>query len=47
VAVEQGRDAIGIDIDSRNADLARDRVGDSLFHTLEVVRQILDGEGRS
>ena len=27
VAMGHGRDAIGIDLDPRNADLARDRVG--------------------
>ena len=33
VAVGNGRDAIGIDLDSRNADLARERVG--MFLTTE------------
>jgi len=33
VATGHGRDAIGIDLDSRNADLARERVG--MFLTVE------------
>lgn len=37
VATGHGRDAIGIDIDSRNADLARERVG--LFLTVETPEQ--------
>lgn len=33
VATGHGRDAIGVDLDERNADLARDRVG--MFLTVE------------
>lgn len=33
VATGNGRDAVGIDLDERNADLARDRVG--MFLTVE------------
>jgi site-specific DNA-methyltransferase (adenine-specific) len=33
VATGHGRDAIGIDLDARNADLARERVG--MFLTVE------------
>jgi hypothetical protein len=37
VAVGHGRDAIGIDLDARNADLARERVG--MFLTVENTRE--------
>lgn len=36
VATGHGRDAIGIDLDSRNVDLARDRVGPLFFHETTV-----------
>lgn len=37
VATGFGHDAIGIDIDERNRELARDRVGPFLFETVEVT----------
>lgn len=37
VATGHGRDAIGIDLDERNADLARERVG--MFLTVESVKR--------
>lgn len=36
VATGHGRDAIGIDLDARNADLARERVGPMFFHEATV-----------
>jgi hypothetical protein len=36
VATGHGRDAIGIDLDSRNAELARERIGE-LFLTVEAA----------
>jgi hypothetical protein len=43
VATGHGRDAIGIDLDARNTDLARDRVGPLLFHetTIAELPQVL------
>ena len=39
VATGHGRDAIGIDLDARNVELARDRVGPLFFRQLEHVRE--------
>ena len=40
VATGQGRDAIGIDIDSRNADLALDRVGPLLLTVEHLADEV-------
>ena len=40
---DHGRDAIGIDIDERNAELARDRVGPLLL----TVEHLADGDDRA
>ena len=43
VATGHGRDAIGCDIDERNAELARDRVGPLLL----TVEHLADGDDRA
>jgi hypothetical protein len=42
VAEAHGRDSVGIDIDSRNADLASDRVG--MFLTVETLASVVSGQ---
>lgn len=46
VAVGYGRDFIGLDLDARNADLARERIGPMFFteHALEDVSGLFSGE---
>ncbi len=40
VATGHGRDAIGIDIDERNAELARDRVGPMFFSAFSLAEWV-------